>query len=194
MKAIETRYKGYRFRSRLEARWAVFFDAMGINWEYEVEGFHLPNKTTYLPDFYLSDFDSWVEIKPKNAERKEVFVQLSMMIESGAAKNHKAWGFFGDPLDHHWMDVFFTKEDLIFNGKVLQKAGWNEEWGNMTAFCALDCGDDGLVPAAGFSLTEFQNLLKSDFFPSYAKPQDLIDNYKEKVLARSARFEHGERG
>jgi hypothetical protein len=25
-KAIETHYKGYRFRSRLEARWAVFFD------------------------------------------------------------------------------------------------------------------------------------------------------------------------
>ena len=28
--AIETKYKGYRFRSRLEARWAVFFDALGI--------------------------------------------------------------------------------------------------------------------------------------------------------------------
>lgn len=31
MKAIETRYKGYRFRSRLEARWAVFFDALGLS-------------------------------------------------------------------------------------------------------------------------------------------------------------------
>jgi hypothetical protein len=28
IKAIETSYKGYRFRSRLEARWAVFFDAL----------------------------------------------------------------------------------------------------------------------------------------------------------------------
>ncbi|MCB6994492.1 hypothetical protein LI177_13475 [bacterium 210820-DFI.6.37] len=27
LKAIQTEYKGYRFRSRLEARWAVFFDA-----------------------------------------------------------------------------------------------------------------------------------------------------------------------
>lgn len=27
IKAIDTYYKGYRFRSRLEARWAVFFDA-----------------------------------------------------------------------------------------------------------------------------------------------------------------------
>jgi hypothetical protein len=30
--AIPTRYKGYHFRSRLEARWAVFFDALGIKW------------------------------------------------------------------------------------------------------------------------------------------------------------------
>ena len=28
IKAIETVYNGYRFRSRLEARWAVFFDAL----------------------------------------------------------------------------------------------------------------------------------------------------------------------
>ena len=28
--AIETEYCGYRFRSRLEARWAVFLDALGI--------------------------------------------------------------------------------------------------------------------------------------------------------------------
>lgn len=28
VKAIDTVYKGYRFRSRLEARWAVFFDAL----------------------------------------------------------------------------------------------------------------------------------------------------------------------
>ena len=41
IKAIETVYKGYKFRSRLEARWAVFFDALGVEWEYEPEGFEL---------------------------------------------------------------------------------------------------------------------------------------------------------
>jgi hypothetical protein len=39
LKPIETFYRGYRFRSRLEARWAVFMDAAGIVWEYEPEGF-----------------------------------------------------------------------------------------------------------------------------------------------------------
>ena len=36
IKAIETYYKGYRFRSRLEARWAVFFDAACVEYEYAI--------------------------------------------------------------------------------------------------------------------------------------------------------------
>ena len=51
IKAIETVYNGYRFRSRLEARWAVFFDALGVEYEYEPEGFKLPSGKCYLPDF-----------------------------------------------------------------------------------------------------------------------------------------------
>ena len=64
MKAIQTKYNGYHFRSRLEARWAVFFDKLGIKYEYEPEGFELPSGR-YLPDFYLPEIDSglWVEIK-----------------------------------------------------------------------------------------------------------------------------------
>lgn len=54
IKPIQTTYKGYRFRSRVEARWAVFFDAMGWEWEYEVEGFEMPDGTRYLPDFVVT--------------------------------------------------------------------------------------------------------------------------------------------
>lgn len=63
IKAIETRYQGCLFRSRLEARWAVFFDSAGIPWRYEPEGFDLDGEW-YLPDFWLPDQDLWVEIKP----------------------------------------------------------------------------------------------------------------------------------
>ena len=62
-KAIETVYNGYRFRSRLEARWAVFFDAAGIKYEYEPEGF-TDGDLFYLPDFYLPDHNTYVEVKP----------------------------------------------------------------------------------------------------------------------------------
>ena len=44
IKPIETVYNGYRFRSRLEARWAVFFDTLGIEYEYEKEGYEIKDR------------------------------------------------------------------------------------------------------------------------------------------------------
>lgn len=64
LKAIETVYNGYKFRSRLEARWAVFFDALKIKWQYEFEGFNLGEYGYYLPDFYLTEHRIYAEIKP----------------------------------------------------------------------------------------------------------------------------------
>lgn len=68
MRPIQTSYRGYRFRSRLEARWAIFFDSLKIKWEYEPQGFHLSNGEMYLPDFFLPGFETekgmYVEVKP----------------------------------------------------------------------------------------------------------------------------------
>jgi len=63
IKAIQTSYKGWNFRSRLEARWAVFFEAMGYEFWYEPEGFQLPHGW-YLPDFFLPKHNLWCEVKP----------------------------------------------------------------------------------------------------------------------------------
>ena len=62
MKPIETAYSGYKFRSRLEARWAVFYDVLHIPYQYEREGYDLDDMW-YLPDFWLPEQDCWVEIK-----------------------------------------------------------------------------------------------------------------------------------
>lgn len=70
-KAIPTRYKGYHFRSRLEARWAVWFDAMEIAFRYEPEGFGLGDAGNYLPDFWLPDLSLWAEIKPLRKDTRE---------------------------------------------------------------------------------------------------------------------------
>lgn len=70
-KAIETIYNGYKFRSRLEARWAVFFDECGIEYQYEPEGFDLGDGYYYLPDFYLPEQDIWIEIKGKPVEGED---------------------------------------------------------------------------------------------------------------------------
>lgn len=78
LKPIETEYNGYRFRSRLEARWAVFFDTLGIKWEYEKEGYNLDG-VWYLPDFWLPDYCYWIEIKGTvpTDEEKEKAIRLA---------------------------------------------------------------------------------------------------------------------
>ncbi len=62
-RAIETHYRGFRFRSRLEARWAVFMDALEVRWCYETEGYVLDRGDCYLPDFYLPTLNCYLEIK-----------------------------------------------------------------------------------------------------------------------------------
>jgi hypothetical protein len=88
MKAIDTQYQGYNFRSRLEARWAVFFDALGLKWEYEPEGFELTDGTRYLPDFKVQYPDGgweWFEVKSSlsNMSIEEWLKILKFEKESG---------------------------------------------------------------------------------------------------------------
>lgn len=111
--AIETKYKGYRFRSRLEARWAVFFDALGLPWEYEKEGYALGTglheinedfevdpraqigDLAYLPDFWLPTLTLrgleprgiFLEIKGREAsdEEQEKCQRLGKLTGHGVA-------------------------------------------------------------------------------------------------------------
>lgn len=81
VKAIPTRHKGYLFRSRLEARWAVFFDVIGAKWSYEVEGYENDQGVRYLPDFFLHNVTLrgvknperglCLEVKPDHYETNE---------------------------------------------------------------------------------------------------------------------------
>lgn len=71
IKPIETYYNGYRFRSRLEARWAVFFRAVDLEYQYEPEGFEMDG-IRYLPDFYIPSIDRWFEIKGKALSVPEI--------------------------------------------------------------------------------------------------------------------------
>jgi hypothetical protein len=59
--AIPTIYRGAQFRSRLEARWAAFFDLAGWRWDYEPCDFD-----GWIPDFVLFGAHGpiYVEVKP----------------------------------------------------------------------------------------------------------------------------------
>jgi hypothetical protein len=63
--AIPTWYGGVLHRSRLEARWAMFFDNLHIKADYEPQGFATDGEP-YLPDFAIQAAlgTLWAEVKP----------------------------------------------------------------------------------------------------------------------------------
>lgn len=187
MKAIETVYKGYRFRSRLEARWAVFFDTLGIRWEYEKEGYQLddmllPDDITgemcklkgswYLPDFWLPEQNLWVEIKGQEPTDEEI-IKIKLLTAQSHARGIIVWG--GIP------------ENLEYKGWYEYRSGSyhdsDRQWGA--------CEKCGRVDAVYCARADY--ICKcSDNRKSYGS--DWIRIEEAFTTARQARFEHGEKG
>jgi len=79
--AIPTVYRGRRYRSRLEARWAAFFDL--LDWKHEYEPFDLGEWT---PDFIMREgIDCLVEIKPISAFDRKVWDRIALCAEEHSA-------------------------------------------------------------------------------------------------------------
>lgn len=95
--AKQTYYKGNIFRSRLEAKWAVFFDEMGIKYRYEPGTYRVPMDgyfMRYCPDFVLQNVRTQQEIQQplyvevKGVERySDINQNEQRKIESFANKN-----------------------------------------------------------------------------------------------------------
>lgn len=130
IKAIETRYNGYRFRSRLEARWAVFFNTVGIKYHYEHEGYKLnngPDETIwYLPDFWLPDLDTLIEIKPTFPTELELR-KMVMLCQQIRKSCYILCGTVG-----------FTELRVTMNPN-------NFTWNLLDGYLAIDCSPDGLL-------------------------------------------------
>lgn len=181
IKAIETRYAGCRFRSRLEARWAVFFDALGIRWEYEPEGFEL-SAGWYLPDFLLPDCGTWIEVKGSEADLDK---ERLLAAAAELPERHNGRGESGP--------------HLLVLGPIPKPAqsgdwGWTAvgHWG----------GDDH---PARYGFGPYGKNLRPWFLdnasnaPPGAWTEPILDEYETSaymgyLAARSARFEHGESG
>lgn len=114
MEAIQTWYKGIKFRSRLEARWAVLFDTIGAEWEYEPEGFKSSDGTYYLPDFILhnvcyeltdlerDDVTRYMRIQkehegailPPKLPKRDIYIEVKGNIKP---EDFTKWGKFIEP-------------------------------------------------------------------------------------------------
>lgn len=66
MAVREVQYNGFRFRSQIEARTAMVFDALGVEYMYEPDCYDLAHgkrRFGYYPDFLLPQHQRFLEIK-----------------------------------------------------------------------------------------------------------------------------------
>ena len=211
LSAIETRYAGCRFRSRLEARWAVFLDHLGITWQYEPQGYQIgpcPTDATpsggsmtirqaaYLPDFWLPDESLWVEVKG-SAEH------LSGWLTINAAIPH--WGLPHDPSGTPPPDPSRAGRRLLILGPIPRPGGrtghallsfWKGDVQLDIAEFGMPLGlyettsEPIVIGSDSGDIYPFGDLVTAAPLPGSQHPY-IADAY---TAARSARFEHGERG
>lgn len=104
MKVIETLYHGHLFRSRLEARYAVFLNTLGEQWLYEDQGFDLDGDK-YLPDFWLPVRQTFLEVKGKYPNKREIRVARKLQFFTG----HDVLICYGLPQENEY--ILFSQSD-----------------------------------------------------------------------------------
>ncbi len=137
-RGIPTLYRGVRFRSRTEARWASFFDELGWKWLYEPS-----DLAGYIPDFaLLFEVPLLVEVK------------AALTVEELAAHQRKVEdsGWDGEALIlglAPWdMD---SAQPLIGWFGERERIGEHLEWswGDARLFECLSCGCPSVLAACG---------------------------------------------
>jgi len=150
IKPLPSRYKHTVFRSRLEARWAIYFDLIGCKWEYEPEGYKLPSGN-YCPDFLCNDA-FFVEIKPNREQINAYAVKLSQLAKM---TGRNVIGIAGPPsLNSHrtWIGLGEGYVDPAAGGLVLTGEAGNESCGSVFTRRAFEkwgepyFSDDDIAP------------------------------------------------
>lgn len=190
LRAIQTEYNGYLFRSRLEARWAVFFDACGVDYEYEPEGYLLDNGLLYLPDFLLHGVDGrdggdlFVEVKGKmtevDAQKINCFVDMGFPDTEYLQKSETATLVVGAiPAGDDIDDIISDIGDRAYSNA-------DPSWPYEFNFESID--GDHFAAYPGINKNGRFELFGDD--SSYLCDMDRAATEKAYRLARQARFEY----
>lgn len=211
IKPIETYYNGYRFRSRLEARWAVFFDAAGIEYQYEPEGFKIysgdgtnEEYMFYLPDFYLPKEKCYVEVKGTDEALRADGEKIALAVDFGATPCSEGLLILGDipnPTQIGWGNI--PMFSFLYNNKAVvhEYAAFiprlSEVWlvkgsdmiiRSLYSYNDYDYSDaygDRNIPRSASTKCKWSK----DELRSFDFSNKLAQAY---IKARQARFEHGE--
>jgi hypothetical protein len=182
IKPIETKYKGYKFRSRLEARWAVFFDAVGIEWEYETEGYQFDDGTKYLPDFYLPESKQFFEVK-------------GIMTETDMQKIKKLISC-GKDVAIGYSDYTFQACSAYFDDDKLTDVFYLDDKDMSELCCCPSCHKHFFLGIGGTWNCRCQDMYIGDGREVCADGElDYVDKKIQRAIAaaKQARFEHGEK-
>ena len=221
IKAIETRYAGCKFRSRLEARWAVFFDHFAIKWEYEYQGYQCTHRLThndwsidagdgtfpYLPDFWFPDLHLHGEVKGSLTHP-----ELTRLLDAAASLSSNDGGGCRDSGGHDLIIFgniplrvsYATDHDgrlptrLHMHKGDLNASGWTGEPDGCACgdTIAYDCGGDPeIYEGWGRTPDQIARWLTSGSWASSYISFDAYQTWEQAfTAARSARFEHGQSG
>tara|TARA_R100000329_G_C7556463_1_gene196713 strand:+ start:48 stop:674 length:627 start_codon:yes stop_codon:yes gene_type:complete len=192
---IPTKYNGYTFRSRLEARWAMFFDRLKLKWEYEPEGYFLGDSHKYDPELlYLPDFlvrtpqneEMWFEIKPFNTTINDKFDKFRDLI----GWDTRALLLSGTPcdvLDKYCIcprcGYFLEKDNLDNRSYIDWCAFYCEHCDNETGWGIHDEIEHGLI-GIPFRLHKGHIKLESPYGRS---PSSILERYIDTVSSYAER-------
>jgi hypothetical protein len=190
----------------------VFFDAAGIRYEYEPEGFEVKWSENdiykYLPDFYFPKFNVYGEVKPNKKKLLEDAEKISMMIDYNNSPISNGLIILGQ-IPHY--DIFDK-----CNIPAFTFLWWNE--GICSSLCQF-IRPSGIITDLNID-RDIYDIASAPDFPSVLSNDDLLyyccgivkrdknfsrwrldkqdQNLSAKTLkkcydkARQARFEHGE--
>ena len=142
-KGIPTVYQHMRFRSRLEAKWAKFFDLCGWRWSYEP--FDLDG---WIPDFAIGDrLQTLVEIKPVMSVDEIDETTWSKLVRAAEDRaerglSYKIFVFGADPVQWLSSDIQCGAPPIGYTlGNCDIHFGWTE--GNeLPGLCPMSGGWD----------------------------------------------------
>lgn len=142
----------------------IFFDAVGIRWEYEKEGFELPSGR-YLPDFWLPEVGvgCWFEVKGDvpTAKEKVLAQELSdgsvspVFIFAGQIESEPIVRFPNEP------PILSSPKGFGFFPNVLYREGY------YCKECFSICSDCGLISIGG---SVYSPCLDSSFDNTFISP------------------------
>ena len=180
IKAHPTTYAGVNFRSRLEARWAAYFDLNGWQWEYEPIDFD-----GWSPDFRLTTLfcPVYAEVKPDSdlsrftkAYRHWREVQVLLL---GPFPGRQGIGLMLDPpedANYAWAEVhdIFQVSDPT--------PGWREA-NNRTQWKPVTIAEEAIEPSSTddemlkYEEVEFKRQLLALPYPAAQEAAEERDSY-----------------